>query len=576
LTRRTAASSPELLRAAIEHHEAGRLPQAEALYRQVLQTAPNDPDAQHLLGLIHYAEGRLEAAVDLIGKAIAAKPSAPMYYNLGVALQALGDLKAAAANYGLALAIDPANANALSNLGAAQKALGQLDAAEESLRKSLAIRPRDASTQSNLGVVLEGQGKSDAAIGSYRNAIAIDAEHAEAYNNLGNALREREQLDAAVTFLRKAIALEPSYAEAHNNLGNALQDQGKLDEAIASFLTALEIKPDYPVVPWNISTTLLMGGHLGEGWAMHEWRLRQAENVAGYRGLPFQRPSFAGENLAGKTILVWAEQGVGDELFFAGVLPDVVRAAGRCVIECDPRLVPLYTRSFRAAEIVPKQDPPHSRALGSDIDFQCPIGSLPRWFRSNLESFPQHHGYLVPDPERVAFWKERLDALGPEPKVGITWRSMRRSVSRDLHYTELEQWGPILAVPGLAFVSLQYDDCRAELDAARRRFGVRIHSWDDLDQRNELDDVAALLSALDLVIAPTTTPAIMAGAVGASVWMLLTRHITWKTLGTDCIPMFPDMRIVWRPRNVPWDAVIEQVAAELRAAGPASWRKASD
>jgi hypothetical protein len=149
--------------------------------------------------------------------------------------------------------------------------------------------------------------------------------------------------------------------------------------------------------------------------------------------------------------------------------------------------------------------------------------------------------------------------------VGITWRSKHRSVSRDLHYTELSQWGPILAVPGLTFVSLQYDDCRAELDAARQRFGVDIHSWDDLDQMNDLDEVAALMTALDLTIAPTTTPAIMAGAVGAKAWMLLTRHITWKTLGTECIPMFPDMRLVWRPRNVAWDVILEQVGADLRA-----------
>jgi tetratricopeptide (TPR) repeat protein len=560
-----AASLAGLLRTAMEHHQAGRLPEAEAIYRRILQTAPNHADALHLLGLIRHQTGQFEAAVDLIGKAISAKPVAPMYYNLGVSLQALGNLEAAADNYRRALSIDPRNANALSNLGAALKLLGQLDAAEESFRKSLALRPHDANAHSNLGIVLQQQGKYGAAIESFRNALAVDADHAEAYNNLGNALRDREELDAAVTFLRKAIALKPDYAEAHNNLGNALQDQGKLDEAVASFRTALEIEPDYLVVPWNISMALLMQGQLNEGWAMHEWRLRQTERIAGYRGLPSVRPTFSGEDLAGKTILVWAEQGVGDEIFFAGVLPDVIRAAGRCVVECDPRLVPLYARSFPAAEIIPKLDPPHSRALEPDIDWQCAIGSLPRWFRTRIESFPLHHGYLVPDAKRVAFWKERLDALGPGRKVGITWRSKHRSVSRDLHYTELSQWGPILAVPGLTFVSLQYDDCRAELDAARQRFGVDIHSWDDLDQMNDLDEVAALMTALDLTIAPTTTPAIMAGAVGAKAWMLLTRHITWKTLGTECIPMFPDMRLVWRPRNVAWDVILEQVGADLRA-----------
>jgi hypothetical protein len=303
---------------------------------------------------------------------------------------------------------------------------------------------------------------------------------------------------------------------------------------------------------------------LQEGWLKHDSRLAQPERIADYRGLPDLRPLYAGEELTGKTLLVWSEQGVGDEIFFAGVLPDVIRAAGHCVIECDARLVPLYARSFPAAEIIPKCTPPHARVQQADIEWQCPIGSLPRFFRPRIESFPQHHGYLVPDPERVAFWKQRFAALGPDPKVGITWRSKHRSTSRDLHYTEIGQWGPILRVPGLTFINLQYDECRAELAEARKEFGIDIHAWEDIDLMNDLDDVAALMKALDVVIAPTTTPAIMAGAVGAPAWMLLTRDITWKTLGTEGIPMFPDLRPIWRPRNVPWDTVLESVAVKLR------------
>jgi hypothetical protein len=148
--------------------------------------------------------------------------------------------------------------------------------------------------------------------------------------------------------------------------------------------------------------------------------------------------------------------------------------------------------------------------------------------------------------------------------VGIGWRSKRRSAGRDLHYTELEQWAPILAVPGVTFINLQYDECSAELEAARKKFGVEIHNWADINQMNDLDEAAALMRALDLVINPTTTPAIMAGAVGATTWMLLTEHISWKTLGTDGIPMFPGLRPQWRPRNVSWDSVLENVAAKLR------------
>ncbi len=557
-------ATPALIQEAMAHQRAGRLSEATAIYQHILLSEPTNPDALHLSGLVAHQIGQLDTATELIRKAIDIKPCGPMYYNLGLILQARGKLDGAIENYRKAIAISPDDAKAHSNLGAALQAQGNLDAAIKSYRKAIALNPEDAGAHSNLGVALETLGDTGTAIESYRRALTCNPNDAAAYNNLGNALREQEQLDAAIENLRKAIALKPDYAEAHNNLGNALQDQGKLDDAIASFHTALALNPDYFDAHWNESLALLMQGRLEEGWIKHEWRLRKSEHVTDYRNLLDLRPLYAGQNLAGKTILVWAEQGVGDEIFFAGVLPDVIRAAGHCVIECDSRLVPLYTRSFPAAEIIPKCYPPHPRTRESDIEWQCPIGSLPRWFRSSIDSFPRHRGYLVPDQQRVAFWQQRFAALGPNPKVGISWRSKRRSTSRDLHYTELDQWRPILAVPGLTFINLQYDECKAELDAAHEKFGVEIHDWDDINQMNDLDDVAALMSALDLVIGPTTTPAIMAGAVGAPTWMLLTEHILWKTLGTDGIPMFPSLRPIWRPRNVGWDAILEAAAAELR------------
>jgi tetratricopeptide (TPR) repeat protein len=546
------------------HQQDGRLSQAASIYQQILLSEPGNTDALHLSGLIALQTGQLDTAVELISLAISIKPSGPMYYNLGLVLQTQGKLNAAVENYRKVIAINPDDAKAHGNLGAALQVQGDLDAAIKSYRRAIALNPGDAGAHSNLGVALEMLGDTDAAIKSYRQALTLNSNDAATHNNLGNALREQEQLDDAISSLRKAIALRPDYAEAHNNLGNALQDQGQLDAARACFHTALGLHPGYLEAHWNESLALLMQGRLEEGWAKYEWRFQQKEHLADDRSLFTLRPMYAGENLTGKTILLWAEQGVGDEIFFAGVLSDVIRAAGHCVIECDPRLVPLYARSFPAAEIIPKCYPPHPRTRQPDIEWQCPIGSLPRWFRPHIDRFPQHHGYLIPDPQRVAFWKQRLTALGPAPKVGITWRSKRRSTSRDLHYTELRQWGQILTIPGLTFINLQYDECRAELDAARKEFGVEIQTWDDIDQMNDLDEVAALMSALDLIIAPTTTPAIMAGAVGAPAWMLLTRHITWKTLGTESIPMFPDLRPIWRPRGVAWSTILETVAVELR------------
>src|SRR6185295_10718525 len=206
----------------------------------------------------------------------------------------------------------------------------------------------NAGAHSNLGVAVETQGDTAAAIQSYRRSLELNPNEPRTWNNLGNALRNCEQLDEAVESLRRAIALQPDYAEAHSNLGNALQDQGKLDAALASFRAALAISPDYAAARWNESLALLAQGQLQEGWLKHDSRLAQPERIADYRGLPDLRPLYAGEDLTGKTLLVWSEQGVGDEIFCAGVLPDVIRAAGHCIIECDPRLVSLYARSFPA------------------------------------------------------------------------------------------------------------------------------------------------------------------------------------------------------------------------------------
>jgi tetratricopeptide (TPR) repeat protein len=564
---RQAASPPVdtagLVREAVAHHQAGRIAEASALYQRVLEKDPGNADALHLSGLIAQQLGQLDAAVELIRMAIAIKPSAAMYYNLGLALQAAGDFAAAAEAYRKAIALNPAESRAHGNLGAVLQAQGDIHAAIACYRKALALKPDDFRAHGNLGAALQQAGDTLGAVDSFRRALSIDPDDVSTLNNLGHVLREQEHLDEAIECLRKAVALKPDYAAAYSNLGNALQDLGALDEALASFQRAIELEPDYVEARWNESLALLMAGRLEEGWAAHDWRLLKPDHQADFRGLFDTKPLYAGEPLAGKTLLAWAEQGLGDEIFFAGVLPDVIRAAGHCVVECDARLIPLYQRSFPGAEFVPKQSPAHERTRQPDIDWQTPIGSLPRWFRPTLESFPRAGGYLVADPRRVDVWRQRLAALGPEPKVGIGWRSMRRSTARDLHYTDLDQWAPILSVPGVTFVSLQYDECRAELDAARRRFGVEIHVWDDLDQRNDLESVSALMTALDLVIGPTTTPQIMAGALGVPTWMLLSEFINWKNLGTGGWPMFPSLTPVWRPRQTSWDPVLERTAGLL-------------
>jgi predicted O-linked N-acetylglucosamine transferase (SPINDLY family) len=254
---------PSALQAALEHHQAGRLPEAEAIYRQILQAQPNHPDALHLLGMIAYQTGRNGIAVELIGKAIGANPSDPVYYsNLGNALQAQGSLDEAVTSYRAALALQPDYANAHNNLGTALRAQGKMDAAVESYYKALAFQPDLAEAHFSLGHAFQVQGKLDAAFESYRGALALRPDYAEGHNNLGTVIQAQGKLDAAVESFRTALALKPDYVDAHNNLGTTLRALGKFDAAIESFHKALALKPNYAEAHNNLGNALQAQGNL--------------------------------------------------------------------------------------------------------------------------------------------------------------------------------------------------------------------------------------------------------------------------------------------------------------------------
>ncbi len=240
-------------------------------------------------------------------------------------------------------------------------------------------------------------------------------------------------------------------------------------------------------------------GRLPEGWEAYE---RRFQSGAVPREQPSNQPRWDASDPAGKTILVWAEQGLGDQLLFFRMVPDLMRAGAHCVVECDGRLVRLLERSFAGAEVVPYSTPPDPRVQRADIDFQIPVGSLARWFRPSLESFPKTSGYLVADSFKVSRWKQLLEDLGEGLKVGICWRSGMTEGSRSMYYSQLSQWGPVLTTADVRFINLQYGECGEELKEAERMFGTRVQVWKDMDLKNDQDGLAALMSALDLVIPP--------------------------------------------------------------------------
>ncbi len=394
----------------------------------------------------------------------------------------------------------------------------------------------------------------------YAKSLQLDPGSVDVANNLGACLAGAGRRADAMVVLCRAAELNPGSVAAWANLGAGAKDLGDLETALLCFDRALALEPTHANTRWNRSLCLLALGRLAEGWADYDWRWRSS--LAGSERV-FPQPRWDGSNLQGKAILVWMEQGLGDQIFFASLLADLLRAGVRCVVECDPRLVKLLQRSFLGAEVMAIAAPPHPRTEQSDIQFQTPAGSLPRFLRPSLSSFQPGGSYLVPDPVQSRCWKERLDSLGEGLKVGICWRSGLGRGMRAMHYAEMSQWGPILTTPGVKFINLQYDQCDEELCEAERLFGTRVVRWEDLDLRNDQDGVAALISTLDLVISARTAVGAMAGAVGTST-IVLTRSVTdWWGLGTDYCPWQPSVRAFSCGAYDPWEPAIARIAAEL-------------
>lgn len=525
-----ATAVQQLFAQASRHFSQGQVREADMLCRQILLQQPRNADALNLLGLAEYRNGRHEKAVELLGQAILLAPENAFFHN---------------------------------NLGNILQELRRFEQAAQCFRLAVDLRPDFAEFRYNLGNTLQKQGEMEAACENYRRAIELKPGHIQAYNNLGLCLRTMEQPDQAAAVFRQAMKLEPADVDAWFNMGNLLREQGGLEEAIPFLERALQLVPGHANAHFILAVCLLGGQDLARGWEEYRWRFELKESSGPLEKRPFPQRAWKGESLEESTLLVWGEQGLGDELMFANMLPDAIGAARRVVVECEPRLAELFARSFPAAEVVGRAHPPHPRLLQNDIDCHAPIGDLARRFRTDLDSFPGQGGYLTAAPQRIAHWQRWLESLPPGPKVGIAWRSMMRGGYRDLHYTELDQWGKILGVPGAVFVNLQYGECREELEDARQRFGVEIHEPPALNLKDDLDDAAALTSALDLVVSAGTSVCAMAGALGKPAWMYTFSGV-WDRLGAENYPWMPSIRIYEKDRTAAWEPLLERIAADLR------------
>jgi len=328
--------------------------------------------------------------------------------------------------------------------------------------------------------------------------------------------------------------------------------------------TALDIEPDNIKANRNFADPLFISGRTEEAWLAYEYRWQMPDRPR----RPHNQPEWQGEDLAGKTILVWPEQGVGDTLVFATCLPEVIDAAKKVIFEVDQRFVPLYQRTFPDLTVVPRldaADPPDPRCQSPDIDLQCPVGALGRWTRSAVTNFPTHNKPLKADPDRIRWWQQQLSTMGTNRiKAGFYWRSGGNGNASHSAYPALENWASILRRDDVDFVNLQYGP-DSEL-AARTLvdLGVKIHNPGDIDLFHDIDDMAALVTALDVYVGPTTLTAWLTAGVGTPA-LVAGLPGDWMVMGMDRLPWLPLARYIPRSARSDWASAFETLDRELDA-----------
>lgn len=389
----------ELLMTAAQAFMGGNHVEAAERCVQVLTHDPRQADALHLMGLVQRARGDTPAAVDWIRRALAFAPRrADFHYSLADTFAALARDEEAIAAYREAIHLNPQFASAYVNLGNVLRRQGRIADAVTLLRQAADVDPTSPLVQFNLAASLSNLGDHGAAIQPYLKAVQLNPHFFEAHIGLGRAWMNLGEVDNAIPCFRNAVALRPDHAEAWANLGAALIGDRDAGEARVCFEKAIALDPECARARFGLARIQLMAGDLAAGWDNFEYRLSPTirRPLSPQRSFPF--PRWQGEPLAGKSLLVWREEGLGDEILFASCVPDAAARAARCVVECSPRLVPLFARSFPACAVRAEMS---ADAARGGFDFHCPMGSLPRFLRRRLDDFPKSHVYLRADPDKV-------------------------------------------------------------------------------------------------------------------------------------------------------------------------------
>ncbi len=522
------AGSPNLIDQmfgdAVQHHMAGRLPEAEELYLKILMVPPIQSEASYNLGLLYQTSGRMLEAIAAYQKAVTLRQD---------------------------------HVDALNNMGTAFQALGAMDQAIEIYHKAIAIKPEHETTYCNLGVALKEKQKLELSDVSYERAVTLKPTYDWAYANRSAVLVELDRNEEAIEASRRALELHKDMPMALFNLGTALRAENRYEEAEQALRRAVEVNPDFVEGHFTLGQTLLHLGKYEDGWREYEWRWRLAQ-YSWLKSLHgnFTQPRWEGEDIAGKTLLVYAEQGLGDALQYVRYLPLLAAKTGAKIIFAVHRQLLRLFGQFEALTVIALDQSPLP-----PFDFHSPLLSLPRILQTTEATIPRDVPYVKADPALVGHWRARIGAEGKK-KVGIVWAGNPDQNGDRLRSPQLATVMPFFDVPGIQFIALQMGPGRKELEHIKLPGSVLDLGLEIAD----FSDTAAIMDNLDLMISSCTAPLHLAAAMGVRTWGVIpfSPHFLWQSDRLDN-PWYPSLTLYRQSKAGDWSDLVEAVCRDLRS-----------
>ncbi len=531
----------------------GNLNEAASFYNSALHVDPKNWDALKYLADISVKLKNYPLAVSYLYRLLEIdRNSAGVYNTLGYVLKQLNRLEEALTSYFLVISVTPDFPDAYLSCGDILFALKRYDEAVGIYDKAIALKPNYFEAFNNRGVALKELKKLDEAIASYSKAIELRPDAYEAYNNRGDALIASKRLDEAVLSINQAIAIKPDYFKAYNNRGNALIELKKLDEAFHSYTQAALIEPTNPRVNFNLGLYHLLKANFKDGWVGYEARLMDPDSSVFTRNRSFKKPIWNGkDDLRGKTIFIYAEQGLGDTIQFSRYIAEVAKEGASVIFEVQKSILKLLSSLDGVTTILAKGDevPP--------FDYQCPLLSLPALFKTELTNIPPIVRPLLVPENKLNEWVIRLGKR-VKPRIGLVWSGStihKKDHFRSLNLSELIHLLP----PQFEYISLQKEISSLDEDLLRKNqikhFGTEL---------NDFTDTAALTQLMDLVISVDTSVAHLAATLSIPTWILIAYSPDWRWLldRTDS-PWYPSVKLYRQTELNSWDTALKQVKLDL-------------